>query len=67
MTREQRIKEFNQVFDAIPGKNDKERIDVVCGILFCKENSIRIYRMNEPTRVIPESKLRILKTALQKQ
>ena len=63
MTPKERQAEFNRLFESIPGKNT-ERITRVCEILFCKPNSVRIYRMKTPPRVIPEAKLKILQRAL---
>ena len=64
MTPEQRKAEFDRLYKSIPGKNT-ERIERVCGILFCKPNSVRIWCMAKPPRIIPEAKLQILKRALQ--
>ena len=59
MTPEQRKAEFDKLFDSLPGKN-VERIRAVADVLFCRENTVRIWRMKQPTRVIPESKLKML-------
>ncbi len=59
MTPEDRKREFDKLFDSLPGKN-VEKLRTVAGVLFCQENSVRIWRMRRPPRVIPESKLRIL-------
>lgn len=64
MTPAQRQAEFNALFDALPGKNI-EKIRKVCSILFCKPNSVRLYRMKTPSRYIPEAKINILKRALE--
>jgi len=65
MTEDQqrRKAEFDQLFDSLTGKN-VEKIRRMADVLCCRENTIRIYRLKKPTRVIPESKLRILKRAL---
>lgn len=63
MTPAERQAEFNRLFESIPGKNT-DRIKRVCEILFCQPNSVRIYRMKKPPRVIPEAKLKILQRAL---
>lgn len=65
MTKDQlnRKQQFDALFDTIPGRNI-ERIRKVCDVLFCQENTVRIWRMENPPRVIPESKLKILKRAL---
>ena len=59
MTPEQRIREFNELFDGLPGTN-AERLRAVADVLFCAPNTIRIWRMNETHRVIPLAKLRML-------
>jgi hypothetical protein len=59
MTPEQRKTEFNRLYEALPGKNT-DRIKLVCEALFCKPNTVRVWRMKQPTRVIPESKLKVL-------
>lgn len=64
MTKTERQAEFNRLFETIPGKNT-DRIKRVCEILFCLPNSVRIYRMKNPPRVIPEAKLKILQRALE--
>jgi hypothetical protein len=61
--QQRRKKEFDQLFESIPGKNT-DRIKRVCDILFCKNNSVRIWRMANPPRVIPDAKLKILQRAL---
>lgn len=63
MNQEQRKAEFDRLYEAIPGKN-VERIRRVCDILFCKPNTVRVWRMAKPPRTIPESKLLILRRAL---
>ena len=63
MTHEQRQAEFNVLFDALPGKNI-EKIRRVCAILHLKENTVRLYRLNPPSRIIPERSLKILRDAL---
>lgn len=57
--QQRRKAEFDKLFDGLPGKN-VERIRAIAAALYCAENSVRIYRLKNPTRVIPESKLRIL-------
>ena len=64
MIPKDRQSEFNRLFDALPGPKNTDRIEAVCGALFCKPNSVRIWRMKNPPRIIPEAKLRILKRAL---
>jgi hypothetical protein len=63
MTPDQRKQEFDRLFEAIPGKN-VERIRRVAEVLYCKENTVRIWRMKRPPRMIPEAKLRILQRAI---
>lgn len=63
MTPEQRTAEFNRLFDALPGKNI-DRIRRVCDVLYCQPNTVRIWRMKKPPRVIPEAKLKILARAI---
>jgi hypothetical protein len=59
MTASERKTEFNKLFDSLPGKN-VEKIRAICAVLFCRENTVRVWRMNRPTRVIPEAKLKML-------
>lgn len=66
MTPQERQQEFNALFDAIPGKNI-EKIRKVCAVLHLKENTVRLYRTNPPSRVMPERSLRILRDALNNQ
>lgn len=63
MTLNQRQKEFNRLFESLPGRNI-DRIRCITSILFCAENTIRQYRMKKPPRVIPAAKLEILKREL---
>ena len=63
MTPTERKAAFDKLFDSLPGKN-VERIRRMADVLCCRENTIRIYRLKNPTRIIPESKLRILQRAL---
>lgn len=55
---------FDTLYEAIPADRNKQRIDRVCEILFCQPNTVRIWRMRNPTRVIPDSKLKMLQRAL---
>lgn len=66
MAPDQRKIEFDKLFDSLPGKN-VEKIRRIADVLCCRENTIRIYRLKKPTRVIPESKLRILQRELSGQ
>ena len=59
MTTQERKAEFDKLFDSLPGKN-VEKIRAVAGALFCAENTVRIWRMKKPPRVIPEAKLKML-------
>lgn len=52
--------EFDKLFESLPGKNI-DKIRAVCGALFCRENTVRTWRMRNPPRVIPEAKLKMLK------
>lgn len=60
MTAEERKAEFDKLFDSLPGKNI-EKIRAVADALYCRENTVRIWRLRKPTRVIPEVKLKLLK------
>ena len=64
MTTDERRAEFNALFEALPEKRNIDRLKRVAGLLFCKVNTVRIWRMKNPPRVIPEAKLMILKRAL---
>lgn len=66
MTPQERIAALNTMYEAMTGRKI-ERIRRMASILHCKENTIRIYLMAKPSRVIPESKLRILMDAIQGQ
>lgn len=59
MTAEQRKSEFDKLFNSLPGKN-VEKIRSICAVLYCRENTVRVWRMRTPTRVIPEAKLKML-------
>lgn len=66
MSPQERQQEFNSLFDAIPGKNI-EKIRRVCAVLHIKENTVRLYRTNPPSRTMPERSLKILRAALTQQ
>lgn len=59
MNASDRKREFDKLFDSLPGKN-VEKIRAIAAALFCRENTVRIWRLKEPTRVIPEAKLKML-------
>jgi hypothetical protein len=63
MTPTTRKQQFDALFESIPGKNI-ERIRRCTGILFCKENTVRQWRMVKPPRIIPAAKLAILQREL---
>lgn len=63
MTPSERQAEFNKLFDALPGRN-VDKLKRVSEALFCKTNTVRIWRMKKPPRVIPESKLKILQRSI---
>lgn len=68
MTPEQRQQEFNQLFDALPGKNI-DKIRAVCATLHLRENTVRLYRLDPKARgvrIIPERSLKILRDRLGK-
>lgn len=60
MTPTERKQAFDQLFDGLPGKN-VEKIRAVADALYCKPNTVRIWRMQKPPRTIPEAKLRMLR------
>jgi hypothetical protein len=60
MTPQERKTEFNRLFESIPGKNI-DRVKAVAEVLFCRPNTVRIWRIKSPTRIIPEAKLLMLK------
>ena len=60
MTREERKAQFDRLFDSLPGRK-VEKIRYIAGLLYCAENTVRIWQLREPTRVIPKGKLLILK------
>lgn len=57
--QQRRKQEFDKLFESLPGKN-VERLRSVADVLYCKINSVRIWRMKNPPRVIPEAKLKML-------
>lgn len=57
--QKRRKEEFDRLFNSLPGKN-VERLRAVADVLFCKTNTVRIWRMKEPPRVIPDAKLQML-------
>lgn len=59
MTPQERQDAFNKLFDSLPGKN-VERLRAIAAALYCRENTVRIWRLDKPPRVIPEAKLRLL-------
>jgi len=63
-TPEQRQAEFRTLFDRLPGPKNADRIRQAAKILHLRENSIRIYRMANPPRVITDRSLAILRAAL---
>ena len=65
MTPEQRTAEFNALFESLPGKNT-ERLRLVAEAVVCKVNTVRIWRLKDTHRVIPESKLTLLRRHLAK-
>lgn len=64
MTTEERQAAFNKLFEALPEKKNVDRLKRVAGLLFCQVNTVRIWRMANPPRVIPEQKLRMLQKSL---
>ena len=64
---QQRKAEFDRIYNAIPARANIERIRYVCGILYCRENTVRIWRMRHPPRIIPVSSLKILRAALERE
>jgi len=63
MTPEQRQAEFNRLFEAIPGRN-VDRIKRVCDAILCRPNTVRIWRMARPPRVISARSLQMLRRHL---
>lgn len=61
--QKRRKAEFDQLFESIPGKNT-DRIKRVCEILHYQPNTIRILRMVNPPKIIPERMLAILRREL---
>ena len=59
LTPAQRTTEFHKLWDRLPGRKiDKMR--TVRDVLFTSATTIRIWRMKDTQRPIPEAKLRIL-------
>ncbi len=67
MTEDQqrRKREFDKLFESIPGKNI-DRIRRVCEILRYRPNTVRIMRMKNPPRMLPDRMLEILRRELQR-
>jgi hypothetical protein len=65
MTPIERKAEFDRLYETLPGRNI-DRIRAVCDVLFCKPNTVRIWRMKATQQIIPESKLRILQRVFAK-
>lgn len=64
---EQRRKaEYDQLFKAIPGRNI-EKIRAVCRIVYCKEQTVRVWNMGTPQRVISDKTLNILRDGLARE
>ena len=66
MTPTQRHRAFLQLFHALPGPRQLDRINAVCDVLFCRPITVRQWAMRQPPRIIPEAKLRILQRAFKK-
>lgn len=66
MTPTERQQEFKRLYNAIPGTN-VERIRMVCEVLRYQPNTVRIYTMNRPTRIIPRRSIEILRAALRER
>lgn len=67
LTPEQRKAEFDALFARLPGPKNIDRIRQVCAALYCKENTVRQWRMTKPVRIIPESKLMILRREVEQR
>ena len=67
MTPAERKAEFDRLFKSIPAKRNIDRIRFVTQVLFCEENTVRVWTMENPPRIIPASKLKILQRALAPQ
>lgn len=59
-----RRQKFNALFDSMQGRN-VDRIRVVAGTLGIKENTVRIWLMQDSPRIIPAGSLAILQRDLQ--
>lgn len=57
--QKRRKAEFDNLFDKLPGSN-VERLRAVAAVLYCQENTVRIWRMKNPPRVITDASLKIL-------
>lgn len=64
LTPEQRQAEFNRLFESLPGPRNVDRLRQVAKILHLRENTVRIWRLANPPRTIPQRSLGILRDAL---
>lgn len=59
MNDEERKAAFNQLFDSMEGRN-MDKVRRISEFLCCTPNTVRIWRLKETPRVIPEAKLKML-------
>jgi len=59
LTPAERKQAFDALYDALPGSN-ADKVRTISRVLFCKPNTVRIWHLKAPTRIIPEAKLRML-------
>lgn len=64
MTPQQRKAEFDRLYLSIPATKNTERISAVCSILYCKPNTVRIWSMKNPPRIITEKDLNVLRDGI---
>lgn len=62
----ERQAEFKRLFERVQGRRNVDKIREVARILCCAENTVRIYRLSNTHRIIPQSKLNILRREIER-
>ena len=56
----QRKKDFDRLYRLLPGRNP-DRITAVCKAVVCQPNTVRVWTMKKPPRVISARSLELLR------
>lgn len=59
MTPQERKRQFDALLAKMPGEK-ADKLNAVADLLFCKPDTVRIWALANPPRVIPEHKLKML-------